>query len=427
VLRSSGGLGWPDADETFSAAQKEATPKPVHHHHHIKREPPSPVIPRPYAARTKSKSAGTSPILGFHPLPSALSSGSGSGVSSRLDTPPDGESDEMDLDESAHNHERHGREIYAKFYEAFGHPMRAGAFAAGSGHPLSHPHAYAHLHTSGKRSTSRSAPHSPPRRHVALGGYHTHEHLVGAAGSTRHFDHHSRSQAPYRSTPHTPWNRSPEVSPSASPPSASLLSSGAASPNHYTSNSGRGVGGGALNASLRSLALERERVREIVSLSPGEDGRANYFSGTISERERPRERERERERVMSSVGFGMTPIEGRIAFPSSATRFTNTTTATSPVEPFFPTSSFGGFRSPTTATHSAFTSAAPSPVLRARDLPHHGTRHGESPPRMAELTLSRPASPPITLAPLRISAESHAVGVVGGGEMHLPGLREIGV
>jgi hypothetical protein len=39
---------------------------------------------------------------------------------------------------------------------------------------------------------------------------------------------------------------------------------------------------------------------------------------------------------------------------------------------------------------------------------------------LADLTLPRPASPPITLAPLRISPE-------GGEEMHLPGLREIGV
>lgn len=250
-------------------------------------------------ARRATKSAGTSPVLSSMPLP--FSNGS-SAASSRLDTPQD----DVDMDSVGVE----GAELYRKMFDA----LHGGAT------------------TKGKRSHSRSAPHSPPRRHERLPGHpYAHPHLPLAS-------HHP--------TLHTHTRESPPSSESSgSPPPYADVSP-------------------ALSHSLKSLALERERVREIVSYSAS--ARTTPAASRTGSPERS-----------TSSGWS-TPARPSLSRRASGDRVPGGVWGMTPIH------------SPT------------SPV-------HHPT------------SAAREASPPITLAPLRLSDDARAAeeGV------RLPGLAEI--
>lgn len=273
-----------DADELLELEHAEAVRRAEYERRH-----------QALLARRATKSAGTSPVRAFIPLPPSSTSSS-SGPETPLDV--------------------------GIMFDALSQPRRT---------------------KPAPRSQSRSAPHSPPRRHERLPGHPYmppphHHHAAYRRGGSPPSSASSGSASP----PHGP--SSGYVTPATAPPGSPL----ALSP--------------ALSHSLRSLALERERVREIVSYSSG-------FSSRAASPER---------------------------------------------EPFaLPSPALSGWSSPSPSSPSWSRRGSGS-------HPHvHGWAAGISmTPLHHPVSASRDTSPPITLAPLRLDhAEDERT--------RLPGLAEI--
>ncbi|EJD37439.1 hypothetical protein AURDEDRAFT_173513 [Auricularia subglabra TFB-10046 SS5] len=187
----------------------------------------------------------------------------------------------------------------------------------------------------GKRSASRRAPHSPPRRHERLPG-----HLC-----VLHMGHHPQLLHPH---PH-PQQHSPASSSSGSPPASSVCTPASATSPHAHAFSA------ALNRSL-----ERRRVREIVSVG--------FNSATPSRAPSP-EREYHHHHAYST---GTSPTvtsrlsSGRTVLARRGSGGVSLGMGMTPIHLL--TTTFGGW----TAQHSrapAYPSSpvAPSPSLGARD------------------------------------------------------------
>ncbi|KZV92296.1 hypothetical protein EXIGLDRAFT_79203 [Exidia glandulosa HHB12029] len=286
-----------------------------------------------------------------------LSSGSSTGP----DTPADMDVD-MHLDQG-------GELLYRKMYDAL-------ATTTGYQRP-----------SIGKRSHSRSAPHSPPRRYERLPGHpylHTHTHTHTHSHTAAH-PHH---QFAHPTLPH--HRESPPSSESSgSPPPTSGYQTPASPPLSHSHHHSPTYHSNALSHSLRSLALERERVREIVSYGPSAGGSARTTPAAS--------RTGSPEREMWSHPHPHPPTSGwstpASARPSLSRRGS-------------------GDRVPSLGSGSVWGMGIGMTPIHSPTSPQTNTSYPTSAAR------ERDASPPITLAPLRLSEEK------GDGEK-LPGLKEL--
>ncbi|KZV78854.1 hypothetical protein EXIGLDRAFT_498498 [Exidia glandulosa HHB12029] len=238
----------------------------------------------------------------------------------------------------------------------------------------------------GKRSHSRSAPHSPPRRYERLPGHpylHTHTH-------THTHTTHSHHQFAHPTLPH--HRESPPSSESSgSPPPTSGYQTPASPPLSHSHHHSPTYHSNALSHSLRSLALERERVREIVSYGPSASAGGSARTTPAASRTGSPEREMWSHPHPHPHSSGWSTPANSNARPSLSRRGSGDRV------PSLGSGSVWGIGIGMTPIHSPTSPQTSYPTSAARE---------------------REASPPITLAPLRLSEEK------GDGEK-LPGLKEL--